>query len=144
MIRSEECESLIHAMRTVKKHLYMATKNIVIRPFQEEDIECVIDRQLSLYESERQFTTEIWKKYLTKGVLELVERFNADRDCMFILDCDKSRAGCIAITHVQDNTAQLRYFFLEPEMRGLGQSGIGREMGSGDVTGLTEQSEIAA
>lgn len=122
----------------------MATKNIVIRPFQEEDIECVIDRQLSLYESERQFTTEIWKKYLTKGVLELVERFNADRDCMFILDCDKSRAGCIAITHVQDNTAQLRYFFLEPEMRGLGQSGIGREMGSGDVTGLTEQSEIAA
>jgi len=28
--------------------------------------------------------------------------------------------GCIAITHVDTATAQLRFFFLEPEMRGRG------------------------
>lgn len=28
--------------------------------------------------------------------------------------------GCVAITHTKDNVAQLRYFFLEPELRGLG------------------------
>ncbi|MDO5783829.1 MAG: GNAT family N-acetyltransferase [Eubacteriales bacterium] len=104
----------------MKKHLSIATKNIVIRPFCEKDIEYVIDRQLSLYESERQFTTQIWKKYLTQGVLELVEKFDAEKDCMLILECDGNTAGCIAITHVQNDVAQLRYFFLEPEMRGLG------------------------
>lgn len=117
---SAECETLLHAMRTVKKYFTLATKHIAIRPFQEKDVEYVIDRQLSLYESERQFTTEIWKKYLTEGVLKLVEGFDADKDCMLILECDGNAAGCIAITHVQNHVAQLRYFFLEPEMRGLG------------------------
>lgn len=119
-LTSTECESLVHAMRTVKKYFSIATKDIVIRSFKEKDIEYVIDRQLSLYESERQFTTEIWKKYLTQGVLNFIEKFDAEKDCMFILECDGSPAGCIAITHVENNVAQLRYFFLEPEMRGLG------------------------
>lgn len=117
---SKECEDLIHAIRTVKKYFSIATKNIVIRSFQEKDIEYVIDRQLSLYESERQFTTQLWKKYLTEGVINLVEKFNEKKDCMFIVECDGNDAGCIAITHTEDNIAQLRYFFLEPEMRGLG------------------------
>lgn len=39
---------------------------------------------------------------------------------MFILECNGSPSGCIAITHTEDNVAQLRYFFLEPELRGLG------------------------
>lgn len=115
-----EKESLIHSMRTVKKFFSMASKNISIRPFQEKDIEYVIDRQLSLYQSERQFTTQTWKKYLTQGVLELVEKFDPKKDCMLILECDGNASGCIAITHTQDNTAQLRYFFLDPEIRGLG------------------------
>lgn len=39
---------------------------------------------------------------------------------MFILECNGSPSGCIAITHTDNNLAQLRYFFLEPELRGLG------------------------
>lgn len=115
-----ECEKLISGIRTVKKYFTRATKDIKIRPYQEQDIAYVIDRQLSLYESERQFTTEIWKKYLTQGVLTLIEKFNPEKDCMLILECDGNASGCIAITHVEDSVAQLRYFFLEPELRGLG------------------------
>lgn len=116
----EDCEKLIIGIRTVKKYFSKATKDIKIRPYQEQDIAYVIDRQLSLYESERQFTTEIWKNYLTQGVLSLVEKFNPERDCMLILECDNNASGCIAITHTDNNVAQLRYFFLEPELRGLG------------------------
>lgn len=116
----EECEKLISSMRTVKKYFSRATKNIKIRPYKEKDITYVIDRQLSLYESERQFTTEIWKNYLTKGVISFIEQFDPEKDCMLILECDGHPSGCIAITHTQNNTAQLRYFFLEPELRGLG------------------------
>lgn len=116
----EDCERLIAGIRSVKKYFSKATKDIKIRPYQEQDIAYVIDRQLSLYESERQFTTEIWKNYLTQGVISLVEEFDPQKDCMFILECDNNASGCIAITHSDDNVAQLRYFFLEPELRGLG------------------------
>lgn len=115
-----EQEKLIHGIRNVKKYFSKATKNIKIRPFRKEDISYVIDRQLSLYESERQFTTDLWKNYLTQGVISLVERFDSEKDCIFILECDDSPSGCVAITHTADHTAQLRYFFLEPELRGLG------------------------
>lgn len=116
----EECEKLIGGIRTVKKYFSRATKNMKIRPYREEDITYVIDRQLSLYESERQFTTEIWKNYLTQGVIALVDKFDPGKDCMLILECDNNPSGCIAITHTEERTAQLRYFFLEPELRGLG------------------------
>lgn len=119
-INDTDCEKLINSIRTVKKYFTKATMNIKIRPYREQDIPYVIDRQLSLYESERQFTTEIWKNYLTQGVLSLVDKFDPAKDCMFILECNDSPSGCIAITHTEDNIAQLRYFFLEPELRGLG------------------------
>ena len=119
-LENDDCENLMNAMRTVKKYFSIATKNIKIRPYEERDISYVIDRQLSLYESERQFTTETWKNYLTQGVITLIENFNLDKDCMFILECDGNTAGCIAITHAEEDVAQLRYFFLEPELRGLG------------------------
>ena len=116
----EDCEKLLNGIRTVKRYFTKATKNIKIRPYEERDISYVIDRQLSLYESERQFTTEIWKKYLTQGVISLIENFNPDKDCMLILECDGNASGCIAITHTEESVAQLRYFFFEPELRGLG------------------------
>lgn len=116
----QDCQELLHAIRTVKKYFTISTKHIKLRPFQEQDIPYVIDRQLSLYEAERQFTSEVWKKYLTQGVLSLVEKFDAEKDCIWILECDGSPAGCIAITHAGESVAQLRYFFLEPELRGLG------------------------
>ena len=116
----EDCEKLLNGIRTVKRYFTKATKNIKIRPYEERDNSYVIDRQLSLYESERQFTTEIWKKYLTQGVISLIENFNPDKDCMLILECDGNASGCIAITHTEESVAQLRYFFLEPELRGLG------------------------
>lgn len=119
-INDADCEKLIDSIRTVKKYFTKATLNIKIRPYWEPDITYVIDRQLSLYESERHFTTEIWKNYLTRGVLSLVDKFDPEKDCMFILECNGSPSGCIAITHTEDNIAQLRYFFLEPELRGLG------------------------
>ncbi len=119
-LESRDQAELLQAMRTIKKYLTITTGSIKIRPYKESDVAYVIERQLSLYAAERQFNTEIWQNYVTKGVLELVAKFNPDKDCMLILEYEGSPAGCIAITHTQDNIAQLRYFFLEPEVRALG------------------------
>jgi len=93
---------------------------IAIRHFRDDDIEYVISRQLSLYAREYGFTSETWKAYLTGGVREFVHRFDKKKDCMNILERDGVPSGCIAITHVDDVTAQLRFFFVEPGMRGRG------------------------
>lgn len=77
-------KTVIDSIHIVKKCFTIATKDIKIRPYQEQDVAYIIDRQLSLYESERQFTTEIWKKYLTRGVISLVEKFNPEKIvCLF-------------------------------------------------------------
>ena len=126
-LKDEECAEINHAMNVIKKHLTRAMNDLRIRRYEKDDadIEYVIDRQLSLYEAERHFTSEVWKKYLVEGVLQLVEHFDDARDCMLILECNKNRSGCVAITHTEEKTAQLRYFFLEPELRGIG---AGRKM----------------
>jgi N-acetylglutamate synthase-like GNAT family acetyltransferase len=107
-------------MTIKKRHSAHAASDINIRPFRENDIEFVISRQLSLYALEYGFTSEIWKTYLTCGVHSFVNQFDDKKDCMFILERDGVSSGCVAITHVDEVTAQLRFFFLEPEMRGWG------------------------
>ncbi|ULQ59978.1 MarR family winged helix-turn-helix transcriptional regulator [Brucepastera parasyntrophica] len=110
-LHDADCEKVIAAMNTVKKYLTIAAADLRIRPYEEADIEYVIDRQLSLYETERHFTSEIWKKYITQGVLSFVNTFRSEKDCMFILECNGKRAGCVAIKNTKKNAAQLRYFF---------------------------------
>lgn len=77
-----DCENLIGSIRTIKKYFSRAIKDIKIRTYTEEDISYIIDRQLSLYESERNFTSNVWKNYLTQGVIALVEKFDSQKACI--------------------------------------------------------------
>jgi GNAT superfamily N-acetyltransferase len=97
-----------------------ATPFMTIRPFTASDVDFVISRQLALYKSEYGFTSETWNAYLTGGVHHFVKNFDPGKDCMNILKTEGVPVGCIAITHVDAATAQLRFFFMEPEMRGRG------------------------
>jgi len=119
-LNEDEQLKLVKAMEVVKKYLTKATANIIIRPYKNSDVSYVIDRQLSLYKTERHFTSEVWKTYLRQGVLELLKKFDPQKDCMLILEYNGNPAGCVAITHTSDDTAQFRYFFVEPELRGIG------------------------
>ena len=107
-------------MNTIKKHLSFSTNSVVIRPFTSEDVDFVISHQLSLYKLEYGFTSEIWKAYLTDGVHELVDQFDDIRDCMYILDYNGTLSGCAAITHTDEVTAKFRFFFVDPDLRGMG------------------------
>lgn len=124
-LNEEEQMNLLKSMEVVKRYLTKATANIVIRPYKKADVSYVIDRQLSLYETERHFTSEVWKTYLRQGVLELLKKFNPQKDCMLIVEYNGNPAGCVAITHAEEGVAQFRYFFVEPELRGIG---IGRRL----------------
>lgn len=107
-------------MNDREQHAARTAPDITIRPFRETDVDFVISRQLALYRREHGFTSETWKAYLTDGVRHFVEQFDGRRDCMYILERDGVPSGCVAITHVDEATAQLRFFFLEPDARGIG------------------------
>ena len=93
---------------------------VTLRPFTGSDVDFVISRQLELYKSEYGFTSDIWKAYLAGGVRTFVNYFDPEKDCMYILENEGIPAGCVAITHAGAATAQVRFFFLEPALRGRG------------------------
>jgi len=93
---------------------------VAVRPFTGPDVNFVIFRQRALYKSEYGFTSDIWKEYLTEGVWSFVKNFDSGLDCMYILGYAGVPSGSIAITHAGESTAQLRFFFLEPAIRGQG------------------------
>lgn len=119
-LSDNECDEIRTAMNTITKHFTKATATMTIRPFTHDDIDFVISRQINVYEAEYGFTTEVWKKYVTDAVNQLVENFDDKKDCMYILEYGGQPSGCIAVTHVNSETAQLRFFFIESTLRGLG------------------------
>jgi GNAT superfamily N-acetyltransferase len=109
-----------HTVTTPKNDSDQETSHGSIRPFRESDVDFVISRQLALYKREYGFTSAIWKEYLTGGVHNFVRHFDPARDCMYIFESNGTPGGCIAITHRDGATAQLRFFFVERTMRGRG------------------------
>jgi DNA-binding MarR family transcriptional regulator/GNAT superfamily N-acetyltransferase len=114
------CREIQAAMADIKKHLTWATSGLLIRPFTQADIDFVISRQILLYETEYGFTSDVWKTYVAEAVQQLADQFDPQRDCMLILERGGVPCGCIAIAHADQTTAQLRFFFVEASLRGLG------------------------
>ncbi|GAB6107759.1 bifunctional helix-turn-helix transcriptional regulator/GNAT family N-acetyltransferase [Fusibacter bizertensis] len=119
-LSDDEWDEVHTAMDTIMKHFTKATTEISIRPFTPADIDFIISRQIKLYENEYGFTTEVWKSYVRNGVNQLVTQFDISRDCLYILEYGGQPSGCIAIAHTSAETAQLRFFFVEDKLRGLG------------------------
>ena len=92
----------------------------VIRSFTEADIPYVIQRQIELYREEYDLSTAHWEMDVVMAVDHFLEFFDADRDNIFILEHEGAPAGCIAITHTDNETAKLRFYFVEPVLRGQG------------------------
>ncbi|AUB55057.1 GNAT family N-acetyltransferase [Methanobacterium subterraneum] len=109
----------------VKFCIQCGMENLEIRPFTAEDVDFIIYGQLELYEKEYGFTSDIWKGYIKDGVHELVNKFDNEKDCIYILEHHGVPSGCSAIKHVDEMTAQFRFLFLDSKIRGLG---LGRKL----------------
>jgi N-acetylglutamate synthase-like GNAT family acetyltransferase len=82
-----------------------------------EDIEHIIARHRILYEREFGFDST-FGDYVARSLQEKPER-------IWISEHDGKFAGCVGLVEPDDQTAQLRWFLVEPEMRGMG---IGKEL----------------
>ncbi|MBR2886059.1 MAG: MarR family transcriptional regulator [Clostridia bacterium] len=123
-LSEEDQQTVWQAMVLIRNKLSDANDVITIRPFTQSDIEYVISRHKTLYYAERHLSGT-FSGYVDEIVYRFVENFNPETDILKILECNGVPAGSIAIAKVNSETAQLRFFMLEPEMR---QRGYGNRL----------------
>jgi len=112
-------EKLIESLRYVTSTLSSAINPVIIRTFEPKDVDYIIKRHRELYEDEYGFSTE-FGDYVEKYVLKFNEHHDEDKENMWIAEEGGKAVGVIAIIKVDDSTAQLRWFLIEPNMRGKG------------------------
>lgn len=93
--------------------------SVIIRSYKKGDIDYIIERHRELYDKEFGFSSE-FADYVEKYVKEFDKNHDEARENIWIAEADGKRVGMIAIVKAGAETAQLRWFLIEPEMRGKG------------------------
>jgi len=72
-----------------------------------------------LYGNEYQYGIS-FETYVAKGVHEFYQQYDQQKDKVWICEDGNRIVGFLLLMHRENNTAQLRYFILEPDYRGIG------------------------
>lgn len=115
----DEVLRVLDAMKIIKNKISETINPITIRNFVMDDIDYVISRHRVLYEKEYGLTS-IFGDYVEKSVHHFSQHYDNKKECMLIPEINRHPVGSIVIAKADDETAQLRYFLLEPETRGKG------------------------
>lgn len=99
-------------------------KDIYIRNYEKKDIEFMIRRHRELYEEEYGFSSE-FGDYVEKYVLKFDECHDQEKENIWIAEENGKPVGMIALVKAEESIAQLRWFLIDPEMRG---NGLGHEL----------------
>lgn len=83
------------------------------------DIGSVVHLHGALYGSEYGYGIG-FEAYVALGLHEFYQNYDANRDRVWICEDDGAMVAFLLLMHRQDNAAQLRYFLVRPEYRGIG------------------------
>jgi DNA-binding MarR family transcriptional regulator/GNAT superfamily N-acetyltransferase len=118
-LNQSEVSKVLDAMKIIKSRISEVVNPITIRNFIPSDIDYVISRHQILYKEEYKLSP-VFGDYVEKGVHHFAQCYDKKKECMLIPEMNGHPVGSIVIAKVDDKTAQLRYFLLEPETRGRG------------------------
>ena len=82
------------------------------------DIGYVIHLHGALYGKEYDYGIQ-FESYVAKGLCEFYEKYDPQRSCVWICEHNKRRIGFLLLMD-RGEAAQLRYFLIEPDYRGIG------------------------
>lgn len=120
-----EKKMLMKSMQCIENLLDKKENSIVIRNYDESDIDYIIKRHKELYKKEYGFFEE-FANYVEKYLLEFNKNHDENKENIWIAEYNGKQVGVIAAVKTDnDYTAQLRWFLIEPEMRG---KGLGRKL----------------
>jgi peptidyl-dipeptidase Dcp len=95
-------------------------QNIKIRTtLKPGDLGFVMYRHGKLYGEEYEFGIS-FETYVGVGLHEFYQQYNPEIDRVWIAELSDNIIGFVLLMHRENNTAQLRYFYIEPEYRGIG------------------------
>ena len=97
---------------------------LCVRTHGPGDMGWVLHRHAVLYHREHGFDLS-FDTYVLNGLQEFAEGYDPATDRLWIAESDGSPVGSIALMASGGKTAQLRWFLVEPEYRGLG---VGRNL----------------
>lgn len=89
----------------------------------EEDLNYVIDVHWRIYTTEYNYDTS-FIQFFTEAIRTYFNNSKPEEDNLWLLEIDEKPKGCIAIVRTEDDTAQLRWLLLEPEVRNRGYGNI--------------------
>lgn len=118
-LTDSEQQKLVDSMKNTKCALLDGINPVTIRDYEAKDIEYVISRHREIYGAEYGFGPE-FSDYVEKYVHKFDEHHDKRKENIWIAEANGRAVGMIAIVNVDASTAQLRWFLIEPEMRGLG------------------------
>jgi peptidyl-dipeptidase Dcp len=111
-------------------------KGISIRTnLQSGDIGCIIYLHGLLYKKDYNYSIT-FETYVAKGLYEFYQQYDVEKDCVWICEHNNSIIGFLLLMHRENNAAQLRYFILLPEYRGIG---LGKKLMDLYMTWLKER-----
>ncbi|ARK32515.1 GNAT family N-acetyltransferase [Halalkalibacter krulwichiae] len=90
----------------------------MIRPYRLEDKDYIVNSHYELYNKEFGYDLS-FRGFIEESVNGFIERADSDEN-IFILEVDKKQSGSVSIKKVNDTTAQLGLFLVEPNVRGTG------------------------
>ncbi len=123
-IDASEQAQLIEALRQVRRSLSPGVCPAIVRSFRPADADWIIRRHNELYAQEYGFGGT-FGLYVDRYVRQFVAGNDPAWENIWIAEVDGEPAGCIAIVRAGPGTAQLRWFLLEPGLRG---KGIGHQL----------------
>lgn len=103
-------------MNKENKILEMVQIRIFLKP---GDLGYVIYRHGKLYGEEYNYGIS-FETYVGAGMYEFYKNYDPEMDRVWICEHDNRIVGFVLLMHRENNAAQLRYLYLEPEYRGIG------------------------
>lgn len=121
-VSEEDQERLVQSMETIKSILEGdSTRSGIFtcRSHRPGDIGYIIHRHGVLYAEEYGFD-ETFEAYVAAGLAKFVENYEPAKEHLWVVEVEATIVGSIAIVKVDDHVAQLRWFLVEPSVRGKG------------------------
>ena len=112
---------LIESMNSVRSILSEDedTGLITIRNHRTGDVGYLVHQHALFYFREYGFDIS-FESYVARPMLDFIENYNEKTEHLWVVEKNNRIMGSIAIVNVDDETAQLRWFLLEPEVCGKG------------------------
>ncbi|MCG8569002.1 MAG: helix-turn-helix domain-containing GNAT family N-acetyltransferase [Spirochaetes bacterium] len=120
-LTQDQQEKLIGSMESIQSLLYQKEqqKGYTFRSYRPGDIGIIISKHAVLYATEYGFD-HTFEGFVAETFVDFSKNYDPDKEHFWIVESSTKTVGSIAIVHRDRHTAQLRWFFLDPQARGQG------------------------